>query len=226
MDGNRRLAKQLMKKPWEGHKLGALKAREVLEWCCDRGIKYITTYTLSSENLRSRPKIELKYILNILENECNEVLNNENHVVNRRKIKVRFIGRTYLLPENLQKKLKEVERKTARNKKHFVNIALVYGGQQEIVDATKRIVDKCLKNLMKPSDIDEKVVSESLYTNGQPAPDLIIRTGGEKRLSNFLPFQSAYSELIFLDVRWPELTEKDFDAALEEFYSRQRRFGK
>ncbi len=226
MDGNRRLAKAMMKKPWEGHKMGVKKAREVLEWSCEKGIKYLTSYTLSGENLKSRPKLELKYILKLLSKECDQVLEDKEHPVNRLDVKVRFIGRTHLLPDELQEKLKEVEDKTSGNKEHVLNIALAYGGQQEITDATREIANKCLGGNMKPADINEESVSESLYTNGQPAPDLIIRTGGEKRLSNFLSFQSAYSELMFLKKKWPEMKKEDFEKALQEFEDRQRRFGK
>ena len=106
-----------------------------------------------------------------------------------------------------------------------MNIAIAYGGQQELVDAMKKILKKGLHGIIKPADLNENTLKEHLYTNGQPSPDMIFRTGGEKRLSNFLPFQSAYSELIFTEKRWPELTKRDFNAALKEFENRQRRFG-
>ncbi len=213
LDGNRRFARDLLKRPWEGHRLGLEKARSALEWACDYGIKHITAYVLSLENLTSRPKRELAYILKYLEMETDSILKNADHAVNRYKIKVLFIGRTHLLPVNLQ------------NKKHVLNVALAYGGQQEIVDAVKQIMSKSMKGLISPAQLNEQIIKEHLYTNGQPAPDLIIRTGGEKRLSNFLPFQSAYSELVFLDKRWPEMTKADFEAAVDEYDRRKRRFG-
>ncbi len=226
LDGNRRYAKQLMKKPWFGHKAGLEKTREVLKWTCESGIKHITAYVLSLENISSRPKSELRFILKCLENEAENILGNKNHVVHEFKVKVRFIGRLSLLPQQLQKKMAAVEKRTAAYKNHFLNVAVAYGGRQELVDAMKEIMQKGLKGIIKESDLDESLLREHLYTNGQPYPDLIFRTGGEKRISNFLPFQSAYSEFIFTDRKWPELTRTDFNAALAEFAQRKRRFGK
>lgn len=226
LDGNRRFAKQLMKMPWEGHKMGLEKAREVLEWACDYKVRYMTAYTLSEENLARRPKEELRLILHYIGSEADSILKNKGHVANRKKIRVRFIGRTHLLPMWLRGKMKQVEKKTRSYKKHFLDIAVAYGGQQEIVDALKAIMQKGLKGIIKPVEMNEEIIKQHLYTNGHPFPDLIIRTGGEKRLSNFLPFQSAYSELIFLDKKWPEITREDFKASLEEFSNRKRRFGK
>ncbi len=226
LDGNRRFAKELLKRPWEGHKLGMLKAREVLNWACESGIKYVTAYTLSFENLKTRPKRELEMILNYLDNETEEILTDATHIVHKFNIKVRFIGRVHMLPYKLQEKMKRVEEKTLKYKKHFLNIAVAYGGQQELVDAMKKILEEGLKGIIRPSDLNETIIKEHLYTNGQPYPDMIFRTGGEVRLSNFMSYQSAYSELIFTDKRWPELTREDFNSALEEFARRQRKFGK
>ncbi|MBI5347283.1 MAG: di-trans,poly-cis-decaprenylcistransferase [Candidatus Aenigmarchaeota archaeon] len=226
LDGNRRFAKELMKKPWEGHKLGVIKAREVLEWACELGVKYFTAYVLSLENLSTRPRKELKLILKYLESEADEMIQDAGHAVHRFRINVRFIGRLNILPETLQKKLSAVEGATKNYKNHFLNIAVAYGGQQEIVDATKKIVKKCLDGVLNPASLDEKIMKENLYTNGQPFPDLIIRSGGEKRISNFMTFQSAYSELVFLDKKWPALTKADFLSAIKEFESRKRRFGR
>jgi tritrans,polycis-undecaprenyl-diphosphate synthase [geranylgeranyl-diphosphate specific] len=225
MDGNRRFAKRLMKKPWMGHKWGLDKARDVLQWTCEAGIKYLTAYTLSLENIRSRPKPELRMILGFIEKEADSILRNPGHIVHKFGVNVRFIGRIRALPEKLQKKLAAVEKMTKNYNRHFLNIAVAYGGQQEIVDATKKILKKGLKGIIRPADLNERIIKEHLYTNGQPSPDLIIRTGGEKRLSNFLPFQSAYSELIFIEKKWPEINKRDFKGALKEFEKRQRRFG-
>lgn len=226
LDGNRRFARELMKRPWLGHKMGLEKARNVLEWACRRGIRYVTAYVLSLENFGSRPKRELRLILKYFGEEMDNILSSSNHVIHRFGVRVRFIGRIHILPEELQKKMKKVEEATKKYTKHTINIAIAYGGQQELVDATKKILEKGLRGVIKPSDLDETLIKEHLYTNGQPFPDMIFRTGGEKRLSNFLPFQSVYSELIFTDTKWPALTEKEFDAALQEFASRRRRFGK
>lgn len=226
LDGNRRFAKELMKRPWEGHKFGLEKAREALEWSCERGIKHVTAYVLSLENYKSRPSTELKYILKYLGMEADNILTNTNHVVHKYKVKVNFIGRIAILPDWLQEKITAVEAKTSGYKKHVLNVALAYGGQQEIVDAVRTIAQKVMKGIISPATINEEVIKHHLYTNGQPMPDVILRTGGEKRLSNFMTYQSAYSELIFLDTRWPALTKKDFETALNEYEVRQRRFGK
>jgi tritrans,polycis-undecaprenyl-diphosphate synthase [geranylgeranyl-diphosphate specific] len=225
LDGNRRYAKELMKKPWEGHKIGLSKARDVLEWSCERGIKYITAYVLSLENLNSRPKRELALILRYFENEMADIIKDKNHVIHRNKINVRFIGRTHILPDSIQEKMQKVKEATKGYSNFTLNIAIAYGGQQEIVDAVKKILEEGLKGVLRPSDLNETIIKEHMYTNGQPYPDMIIRTGGEKRLSNFLPFQSVYSELIFTDVKWPAFSEKDFDDSLKEFDERKRRVG-
>lgn len=226
LDGNRRFARELMRRPWEGHRLGLMKSRDVLEWACEAGIKYITAYVLSLENLATRPKRELRLILNYLGQEADNIVKDSKHVVHRFGVRVRFIGRTHVLPSQLQKKLAAVEKKTANYKKHMLNVAVAYGGQQELVDATKKILEKGLRGVLRPADLNVQLLKEHLYTNGQPMPDMIFRTGGEKRISNFMPFQSAYAELIFTDKRWPELTKKDFEEALKEFERRQRKFGR
>lgn len=226
MDGNRRFAREVMKKPsWWGHKFGVKKAREVLKWACELGIKYITVYALSIENLKSRPKKELQKIFEYFNEEIDAFLSGK-HIVHTTKTRVRFIGRIRLLPKKLQEKMKKVEEKTKDYKEHFLNIAVAYGGQQEIIDAYKKIFKKISKGLLKPSQINEEVLKENLYTNGFPYPDLIIRTGGERRLSNFLLWQSAYSELAFTDKRWPEMDKKTFLDIIKDYQKRERRFGK
>ena len=226
LDGNRRFARELMKRPWEGHSLGLKKSREVLTWTCKRGIKYMTAYALSLENMKTRPKRELAFVLKLLGEEADTIMGNAGHAVHKFRVRVRFIGRVHMLPAWLKKKLSAVEERTKDYKNHCLNIAVAYGGQQEIVDAAREISRKCMSGALNPAMLDERMIKKHLYTNGQPFPDMIFRTGGEKRLSNFLPFQSVYSELIFTDKRYPDLTEQDFDAALHEFESRQRRFGK
>ena len=225
LDGNRRFAKQLMKAPWMGHKWGLEKSREVLQWACEAGIRYITAYTLSLENMRTRPERELSFILRQLESEADNILSDTGHVVHKFNVRVRFIGRLNEFTDKLQEKFSSVEKATSGHHEHFLNVAVAYGGQQEIIDAVRKILEEGLKGVIKPSDLDENILKEHLYTNGQPYPDMIFRTGGEKRLSNFLPFQSAYSELIFTDRKWPELTKDDFESALKEFSDRKRRYG-
>lgn len=226
MDGNRRFARQIAKRPWIGHKYGLKKARSVLRWTCEAGIKFMTAYTLSLENMRTRPKRELAIILKYIGKEADTIMNDKKHPVHKFKVRVRFIGRIGMLPDDIQTKLKAVEEATRHYRNHTLNIAVAYGGQQEIVDAIKNMTKKVMKGLMSPADLNEDIVRSHLYTDGQPEPDLIVRTGGEKRLSNFLPYQSAYSELTFIDKKWPELTKKDFDKILDNFAQRQRRFGR
>ncbi|MBI2579619.1 MAG: di-trans,poly-cis-decaprenylcistransferase [Candidatus Aenigmarchaeota archaeon] len=225
LDGNRRFAKQLMQVPWMGHKWGLEKSREVLQWACEAGIRYITAYTLSLENMKTRPEEELDFILRHLADEADNIFTNMSHVVHRFNVRVRFIGRLRELPDSLQEKFRKVEEKTAHYAGHVLNVAVAYGGQQEITDAVRKIMEEGMKGILKPSDMNEEILKEHLYTNGQPYPDMIFRTGGEKRLSNFMPFQSAYSELIFTDRKWPELTKEDFENALKEFSERKRRYG-
>jgi len=226
LDGNRRFARRLMAKPWMGHKWGLEKAREVLQWACDAGIKYVTAYVLSFENMSQRPKQELRYILRYMNEELDNILGDSNHVVHRLGVRVRFIGRLGMLPEDMQSRMRQVEKITAGNRRHVLNIAMAYGGQQEIADAVRQILVKGLEGVIKPSDVNETIIRHHLYTNGQPYPDVIFRTGGERRLSNFLSFQSAYSELIFTDRKWPELSKRDFNAMLREYARRSRHFGK
>jgi len=225
MDGNRRFAREIMKRPWEGHEFGVRKAREVLEWACELGIKYMTVYALSVENLKSRPKRELRKIFEYFDKEIDAFFSG-NHIIHGTKTRVKFIGRTRLLPKKLQEKMKRVEEATKKYEKHFLNVAVAYGGQQEIVDACKEISMKVARGLLKPSQINEKLFKESLYADGFRYPDLVIRTGGERRLSNFLLWQSAYAELAFTDKRWPEITKQDFLELIRYYQQRERRFGK
>lgn len=225
LDGNRRLAKKLLQKPWKGHEYGVKKAREVLSWAHELGIKYVTAYVLSIENFKTRPRRELRYILRYFEDEMDSVLSGK-HVVHSTRTKVRFLGRLFLLPKSLLEKMLRVEKLTKNYKKHVLNIAIAYGGQQEITDAVIKIAKKISDGILKPCEINEKLIKHSLYTNGTPYPDLIIRTGSEKRLSNFLLWQSAYSELFFLDTCWPELTKQEFVSVIKEYQQRERRFGK
>jgi len=225
MDGNRRFAKQIMKKPWKGHEFGVSRARKVLKWSDELGIEYLTIYALSVENIRTRPKIELSKILDYFEKELDEVLSGE-HVIHETKTRVRFIGRIGLLKKGLRKKMKEVEDLTKDYENHLLSIAVAYGGQQEIVDACKKISLEIMDGVIEPHQINESLFKDSLYTNGFRCPDLIIRTGGERRLSNFLLWQSAYSELAFTDQKWPEFSKKKFVSMIGEYQKRERRFGK
>lgn len=225
LDGNRRFAKRLMLQPWKGHEWGAEKVRELLRWCKGTGVKYLTLYSLSIQNYISRPKEEMKYLLGIFEKEFNEIAK-KSHEAHENKVRVKVIGRTNILPRSLQSAIAKAEESTKNYKNYFLNLAIAYGGQEEITDAIIGIAKKVSAGTIKPEQINEDLIRHSLYTNGAPYPDMIIRTGGEKRLSNFLLWQSAYSELFFVDKMWPDFTKDDFLSAIEEFKQRQRRFGK
>jgi tritrans,polycis-undecaprenyl-diphosphate synthase [geranylgeranyl-diphosphate specific] len=223
LDGNRRFAKRLMLHPLKGHEWGAKKVEEVAKWCRELNIKYGTLYAFSIQNF-GRPKNEFNYLMDLFEKETLKLLDPE-HDVHKYKTRVRFIGRLWMLPKKLQDVFKRVEEATKDYSNYFLTFAIAYGGQEEITDSIKEISRKIFEGILKPEDINEELVRHSLYTNGVPYPDLIIRTGGEKRLSNFLLWQSAYSELAFTEKTWPEFSKEDLLGILEDFQKRERRFG-
>jgi len=225
MDGNRRFAKRLLKNPYEGHKLGREKAREFLEWAKDIGIKCVTFYSLSAENLTKRPKIELDKLFEYLDEELDSILE-DDHRVHETKTRVKFIGRLELLPEHIQKKMKEVEERTKDYNEHYLNMAIAYGGQQEIVDACRKIAEKVKEGSLDLEKIDKELLSANMYIEESNYPDLIIRTGNVKRISNFLLWESAYSELAFTEEMWPDFKKETFLKIIEDYNKRERRFGK
>jgi tritrans,polycis-undecaprenyl-diphosphate synthase [geranylgeranyl-diphosphate specific] len=217
LDGNRRFAKRLLLEPWKGHKYGAKKVEKLIEWANEQKIKELTLYCLSVENIKKRPKKELRYLFNLF---IKEFKNMDREKINKNKIKIKFIGNLSLLPSELSKECKKLEKNTEKNNKMKVNFAISYGGKQEIIQAIKKIIKKDIP----AKAIDENIINKNLYMSSQP--DLIIRTGGEKRTSNFLTWQSTYSEWLFLDKMWPEFQKKDLIQAIKEFKKRKRRFGK
>lgn len=225
LDGNRRWAVRSRLEPWMGHHYGAKKVEEVLRWCLDLGVKSITLYALSTENL-SRPKKEVENLMDLFRKKLKELLTSEE--IRRHKVRVKVIGRTYLLPEDLQELIRRVEEETKGHNERFLNLAIAYGGRAEIVDAVKKIAEKVARGEISPEEIDENVFEQHLYTSFLPKqdPDLIIRTSGEERLSGFLLYQSAYSELCFLDVYWPEFRRIDLLRAIRTYQKRVRRFGR
>ena len=225
-DGNRRLAKRLLKRPWKGHEWGVEKIKDIMDWCKELGTRVVTVYLLSLENLEKRPKKEIAFLFDLARKEMKSILEDKDHVVHRNKVSVSFFGRLDLLPADLRQEIRKVTEKTKCYSDYFLNLAIAYGGRQEIVDAAARIAEDAVAGRIKPGSVNEKVMRRYFWTNGFSDPDLIIRTGGERRLSNFLPFQSTYSELVFMDKFWPELEKKDFFSAVKEFGERQRRFGK
>ena len=225
LDGNRRWALKHSLNPWMGHKQGAEKVEELLDWCLEMGVKSVTLYAFSTENFRRSPK-EVEEIMKITEEKLRKLLTDKR--IHENNVKVKIIGRKNLLPKSLRKLADEVEESTKNYNKHFLNIALAYGGRAEIVDAARKIAERVEKGEIGSKQIDEELFEKFLYTSHLPKqdPDLIIRTSGEERLSGFLLWQSAYSELCFLDIYWPEFRKIDLLRAIRTFQKRKRRFGK
>ena len=225
LDGNRRWASAREMIPWQGHREGAEKVKDFLKWCLDLDITTVTLYAFSTENF-NRVDREVEELMNIYEENLTEFL--DASVIHENKVRVRFIGRINLLPESLRGLIGEVEKATKDYDRFYLNIALAYGGRAEIVDAAKEIAVKVKDGSLNPDDIDEELIEGHLYTSylPQPDPDLIIRTSGVARLSNFLIWQSAYSELFIVDVYWPDFREIDLERAIRSFQNRHRRYGK
>ena len=216
VDGNRRFAKRLNQDPKKGHEYGAKKLENLLKWCKELGIKKLTLFVFSLENF-NRPKEEFDYLMNLFRKEFDNLKDDER--LKELNTKINIIGRTELFPEDIQEKIKEIIEKTKYNDGYELNFAFGYSGRAEIVDATKKILQKKLK----PEDIDEKSFAEYLYLNDDV--DLIIRTSGEKRTSGFLLWQGSYAEYVFVDKLWPEFEKEDFVKAIEDYSRRERRFG-
>ena len=224
LDGNRRWASENDLNPWLGHKKGAETVEQLLEWCEKLNVKIVTLYTFSTENFRRSPQ-EVEEIMRIAEEKFRNLLTNER--IHRNKVHVKVIGRVSLLPANLQQLIADVEKATANYDSQFLNFAFAYGGRAEIVDAAKTIVEKVKSGELELEDVDESTFEKYLYTSHMTKqdPDLIIRTSGEERLSGFLLWQSAYSELCFLDVYWPDFRLIDLLRAIRTFQKRKRRYG-
>lgn len=217
MDGNRRWAKEKGLPSAMGHKRGVDALRTTLRACDEFGIKYLTVYAFSTENW-NRKKEEVDFLMELLA----LTLQNELAEMHAEGVVISFIGDTTKLSEKLQKILKNSVETTKNNKGVHLQIAFNYGARDELVTAVKSIVAKGLKE----NEITEEVISQNLYTNGIPDPDLLIRTGGELRVSNYLLWQIAYSEILVTKQFWPEFNRQSLIDAVEEFYGRQRRFGK
>lgn len=216
MDGNRRWAKERFLPTAMGHKEGVNALKRTLTACKDYGIKYLTVYAFSTENW-NRSKDEVEFLMKLLF----QTLKDEILDLNKNEIKVKFIGDLSALSDSLQSLLYETENDTKDNQGVNLQVAFNYGSKNEIVNAVKQII----KNNVKVEDITEDLISSYLYTANIPDPDLLIRTGGEMRISNFLTYQSAYSEILVLDKYWPQFDEKELANAVIEFKRRNRRFG-
>lgn len=215
-DGNRRWAKERSLNPMEGHAAGYKKAVEFTDWCIARDIKCFTGYGFSTENWNRSPQ-EVSYLMKLLEAGLLEQF--ERHGSKEKGARIRVLGQRERLPESLQRAIQKVEEGTRNNGKFFLNLAVSYGGKWDIVQAAQKMQ-------RERKEITEEAFPQYLSTAGLPAPDLMIRFGGEQRLSNFLLWQQAYTELYFVKKYWPDVTEQDLDEAIVEYQKRQRRFGR
>jgi undecaprenyl diphosphate synthase len=220
MDGNGRWAKQRQLPRVEGHRVGAESARAVVRAAGELGIKYLTLYAFSVENW-NRPKDEvdtlMKYLARYLKNEIGEL--------QRNNVRLEAIGQIYRLPEFVQEQLRRTQAALAKNNGLTLILALSYSGRTEIVEAVRAIARKVKAGLIDPEEINEQAVAQHLYTRNYPDPDLLIRTSGEMRISNFLLWQISYTELVVTPTLWPDFRKPQFYAALEEYTRRHRRFG-
>ena len=220
MDVNRRWAKSKGIKPTLGHKEGAKTLEKIVKYANRIGIRHLTVYAFSTENWK-RAEEEVSALMLLLQTYLEDFAKRAD----TDNIKIKFLGDTDGLPKNLHKSIKNCIERTKNNTGITFNIALNYGGRLEIVRAVKAIARKVKDNKLNIEDINEEIISNELYTTGQPDPDLVIRTSGELRLSNFLPWQSVYSELLFIEKYWPDFSEEDLDNAIVEYQKRTRNFG-
>ena len=220
MDGNRRWAKAQGKPASFGHKEGAKTLEKIVRYANKIGLEYITVYAFSTENWK-RTEEEVKTLMLLLQN----YLDDYSKRADSENIRVKILGDITALSKGMQKSIKECMERTKNNTGVTFNIALNYGGRDEIVRATKKIAEKVKNGEINIEDINEELISNNLYTAGEPDPDLLIRTSGELRLSGFLPWQSIYSELLFINKNWPDFSEEDLDNSIIEYQKRTRKFG-
>ncbi|MBW2975032.1 di-trans,poly-cis-decaprenylcistransferase [Candidatus Woesearchaeota archaeon] len=214
LDGNRRYARKLGIPKSRGHLKGFNKIRELLEWCMELGVKEVTLYCFSTENF-NRDKKEVDELFELFRKKIGEL--KKDRIIKENKVRISVIGRTGMFPEDMQKEMKEIMELTKGHEDYRLNLALAYGGRSEIVDAFKRIIKAGIK------DVDEDIIKKNLYLPDDV--DLLIRPGGEKRISNFLLYQMAYGEIQWIDKMWPEFSKEDFIGCIEEYKKRERRFG-
>ena len=222
MDGNRRFAARHGLLVSEGHLQGKEKLEELLNWCLEVGIRILTVYALSTENLK-RPPEELDRLMELFAQAFRDIAVDER--VHRHRIRVRALGNRRVLPPEVQEAIRIAEEATASYDQYSYNVAIAYGGREEILAAIRQLAREVKSGTLDPESIEERTVSERLYTAELPDPDLFLRTSGEERISNFLLWQAAYAELYFADVLWPGLTRLDFLRAIHAFQDRKRRYG-
>ena len=220
LDGNRRYAKKLGLKPWKGHEFGVKKLEQLLKWCREIGIKELTLYSFSTENFK-RTKTEKDFLFSIFKQEFSNM--RHRHDIFKNKVRINVIGRLDMFPKDIRKAMLDIMQKTRRHNRFVVNFAMAYGGRQEITDALKAIVRKIQNKKLNSKNISEKTITSNLYLKSEP--DIVIRPSGEVRTSNFLTWQSVYSEWFFVKKLWPEFTKRDLINCIQEFNKRERRFG-
>ena len=217
LDGNRRFSKRLMKEPWKGHEYGAKKLESLFTWLKELDIKQLTLYVFSVENF-NRPKLEFNHLMNLFRKEFTKY--KEDPRIHENKIRINFVGQLHLFPEDVQEKAKALMDATKNYNDYVVNFAFGYGGREEIIDAVKEAV----KNGVDPSKLSKEEFNRYLSVSDEF--DLVIRTGGDHRSSNFFPWQTTYAEWFFLDKMWPEFEKEDLLRVINQFENRDRRFGK
>lgn len=220
MDGNRRWAKAQGKPAAFGHKAGAKALENIVRHANKIGLEYITVYAFSTENWK-RTEDEVSTLMMLLQNYLDEY----SKRADSENIRIKILGDITALSKNMQKSIIDCMERTKNNTGVTFNIALNYGGRDEIIKAVKNIVSQVQNKKIEIESINEETIANNLYTTGQPDPDLLIRTSGEMRLSNFLPWQLVYSEFLFIDKNWPDFTEEDLDNAIVEYQKRTRKFG-
>ena len=223
MDGNRRFAQEMGMESTSGHLHGRNKLEDVFDWCQKAGIRILTVYAFSTENF-TRNEDEVELLMEMFEENFRSLGDEER--VHKNKIRVKILGDRDLLPQEVQDAIEYAEEKTKDYDQYYYNIAIAHGGRQEIVYALKKVASKVLEGEITVDDIDEKMISEHMYTSHVPDPDLVLRTSGEVRISNFLLWQMAYAELYFTDIYWPGFRYIDFLRAVRSYQQRKRRYGK
>lgn len=216
-DGNRRWSSKKGISRKEGYAKGIRKIGDVLKWCREADVKMLTMWGFSSENFR-RDRGEVKELFGLFQENLKKALGHEDET--KKKVKVRFLGRLDRFPKHIVDMMKKAEAECPKDAKYQLNLLLSYGGREEVIDAVNRIITNGIKK------VNEKTISENLYTEGIPDPDLVIRTSGEQRLSGLMPWQTVYSELYFCKKLWPDFSKRDFLKALESYAKRKRRYGK
>ena len=223
MDGNRRFAWSNSLNTVHGHSAGKEKLKQVMRWVLDLDVPYLTVYALSSENISNRPEDEIDVLYDLYIEGLNEIA--LDPLIHENRVRVNVVGRLELLPSKVREAIEVAEMATQSYERFTFTICLAYGGREEIIDAVKSLAKEHADGGLGLDSIDVNAISSRLYTSSLPDPDLVIRTSGEERISNFLLWQIAYSEFYFTDVHWPSFTRQDLYWAIEDYVSRGRRYG-